>query len=182
MLTNQLMVSDNALALIVVDVNQYRATEECFRETIGEYLEVLYERNSKVYVIVVMSKGDQQSDPEREIRMEFADHVNRCVGRFRKLRQSHVRRMKKSLETVEQSQYELCAERLGFLLAQSITVREGVVLTSSKTYEGVGDLWHLLGQLSEDRDLLPSIAVQLPASWIAIWLVGRHRRSLVFLM
>ena len=168
MLTNQLMVSDNALALIVVDVNQYKATEECFRETIGEYLEVLYERNSKAYVIIVMSKVDQLSDSEHDIRMEFADHVSRCVGRFLNLRQLHVRRMKKSLETVELSQYELCAERLRFLLAQSITVREDVVLTSSAIYEGVGDLWRLLGKLSEDPELLPSIAAQLPASWVAL--------------
>ena len=167
-LTNQLMVSDNAFALIVVDVSQYQLTDECFRDNIGEYLELLFERNSKAYAIIVMSKVDQLSDSEHNIRMKFDSHVNSRVGRFLNLRQRRVRLLERSLENVDQLHYEFCAERLRFLHAQSITVREDVVLTSSASYKGVGELWNLLGQLSENVDLISSIEAHLPASWVAV--------------
>ena len=174
MLTNQLMISDSALALIVVDISQYKLTEECFRENIGGYLEILCERNSKAYVIVVMSKVDQLSDSEHDVSTKIGNHVNICVGRYLNFRQMHVRQVENSLKSGDQSHNELYAENLRFLEAQRITVREDIVVTSSATYEGVRDLWSLLGQLCEDLDLIPSVEAQLPASWVAVedYLVG----------
>jgi hypothetical protein len=165
MLTNQLMVSESALVLIVVDVKWYEATEERFYEAIGRYLEILYERNSKAHVIIVMSKVDGWWDRRRMKRKQCVHHINTCVSRFVNARQSHISGLRKSPETIATSRD---AERVRFLLSQSITMHKGPVLTSAKTLNGVGDLRRLLGTLSEDSDLLPTITEQLPASWVAI--------------
>ena len=48
MLSNQLMVSDNLLALI----SRYQFTAQCFHCNIGDFLQVLYERNSRAQLLL----------------------------------------------------------------------------------------------------------------------------------
>ena len=96
MLTNQLMVSDNfySLALIVIDCSRYQFTAQCFHCNIGDFLQVLYERNSRAHVAVVVSKVDLMVDMSREeMSRKWNEHLHTHLRQFLEIRRVQIKRI-----------------------------------------------------------------------------------------
>ena len=169
MLTNQLMVSDNSLALIVVDGSLYQFTAQCFRCNIGDFLQTLYERNSRAHVAVVVSKVDLMVDMSREeMSRKWNEHLHTRLRQFLEIRQVQIKRMAATIAAGDSHKNKFVSERLQFLESQQITVEEKVILTSAATHEGVVSLKDRLRQLCGDERLLPSLHTDLPSSWVTV--------------
>ena len=169
MLTNQLMVSDNSLALIVVDGSLYQFTAQCFRCNIGDFLQILYERNSRAHVAVVVSKVDLMVDMSREeMSRKWNEHLHTRLCQFLEIRQVQIKRMAATIAAGDSHENKFVSERLQFLESQQITVEEKVILTSAATLEGVVSLKDRLRQLCGDERLLPSLHTDLPSSWVTV--------------
>ena len=169
MLTNQLMVSDNSLALIVVDGSLYQFTAQCFRCHIGDFLQILYERNSRAHVAVVVSKVDLMANMSREeMSRKWNEHLHARLRQFLEIRQVQIKRMAATIAAGDSHENKYVSERLQFLKSQQITVEEKVILTSAATLEGVVSLKDRLRQLCGDERLLPSLHTELPSSWVTV--------------
>ena len=169
MLTNQLMVSDNLLALIVVDGSLYQFTAQCFRCNIGDFLQTLYERNSRAHVAVVVSKVDLTADMSREeMSRKWNEHLHTRLRQFRDIRQVQIKRMAATIAACDSHENKFVSERLQFLESQRITVEGKVILTSAATHEGVVSLKDRLRKLCGDERLLPSLHTDLPSSWVTV--------------
>ena len=168
MLTNQLMVSDNALALIVVDSSRYDFSEHCFRQNVGDFLEVLYERNTRARVVFVVSKVDEMSRPRQEINAKWNEHLATRLAEFLKMREDQINRMAGIAAPDGKDQSDYLTVNLQFLRLQQITIEKKAVVTSAATYEGVEALKSLLEMLSQDVTLLPSLEARVPESWATV--------------
>ena len=169
MLTNQLMVSDNSLALIVVDGSLYQFTAQCFHYNIGDFLQTLYERNSRAHVAVVVSKVDLMVDMSREeMSRKWNEHLHTRLRQFLEIRQVQIKRMAATIAAGDSHENKYVSERLQFFESQRITVEEKVILTSAATHEGVVSLKDRLRQLCVDERLLPSLHTELPSSWVTV--------------
>ena len=169
MLTNQLMVSDNSLALIVVDGSLYQFTAQCFRCYIGDFLQILYERNSRAHVAVVVSKVDLMANMSREeMSRKWNEHLHTRLRQFLEIRQVQIKRMAATIAASDSRENKYVSEHLQFLKSQQITVEEKVILTSAATLEGVVSLKDRLRQLCVDERLLPSLHTELPSSWVTV--------------
>ncbi|XP_062509684.1 uncharacterized protein LOC134185822 [Corticium candelabrum] len=163
------MVSDNSLALIVVDGSLYQFTAQCFRCNIGDFLQILYERNSRAHVAVVVSKVDLMVDMSREeMSRKWKEHLHTRLRQFLEIRQVQIKRMAATIATGDSHENKYVSERLQFLRSQQITVEEKVILTSAATHEGVVSLKDRLRQLCGDERLLPSLHTDLPSSWVTV--------------
>ena len=58
LLTNQLLVSDKPVNVVVVDCSQYKLSEESFLQHVGHYLQMILERCSLGVVLTVFTKAD----------------------------------------------------------------------------------------------------------------------------
>ncbi|XP_062519561.1 malignant fibrous histiocytoma-amplified sequence 1 homolog [Corticium candelabrum] len=169
MLTNQLMVSDNSLTLIVVDGSLYQFTAQCFCCNIGDFLQILYERNTRAHVAVVVSKVDLMVDMSREeMSRKWNEHLHTRLRQFLEIRQVQMKRMAATIAVGDSHENKFVSERLQFLESQRITVDEKVILTSAATHEGVVSLKDRLRQLCGDERLLPSLHTELPSSWVTV--------------
>ena len=169
MLTNQLMVSDNSLALIVVDSSLYQFTAQCFRCNIGDFLQILYERNSRAHVAVVVSKVDLMVDMSREeMSRKWNEHLHTHLCQFLEIRQFQIKRMDATIAASDSHENKYVSKRLQFFETQQITVEERVILTSAATHEGVVSLKDRLRELCGDERLLPSLHTELPSSWVTV--------------
>ena len=169
MLTNQLMVSDNSLALIVIDCSLYQFTAQCFRCHIGDFLQTLYERNSRAHVAIVVSKVDLMVDMSREeMSRKWNEHLHTRLRQFLEIRQVQIKRMTATIAAGDSHENKYVSERLQFFESQQITVEETVILTSAATHEGVVSLKDRLRQLCVDERLLPSLHTELPSSWVTV--------------
>ena len=169
MLTNQLMVSDNSLAIIVIDGSLYQFTAQCFRCNIGDFLQTLYERNSRAHVAVVVSKVDLMVDMSREeMSRKWNEHVHTRLRQFLKIRQVQIKRMAATIAAGDSHENKYVSKRLQFFESQLITVEERVILTSAATHEGVVSLKDRLRELCADESLLPSLHTELPSSWVTV--------------
>ena len=168
-LTNQLFISDNSLALIVIDCSLYQFTAQCFRRNIGDFLQVLYERNSRAHVAVVVSKVDLMVDMSREeMSRKWNEHLHTRLLQFLGIRQVQIKRMAATIAAGDSHENKYVSERLQFFEFQRITVEEKVILTSATTHEGVVSLKDRLKELCGDERLLPSLHTELPSSWVTV--------------
>ena len=169
MLTNQLMVSDNSLALIVVDGSRYQFTAQCFHSNIGNFLQVLYERNSRSHVAIVVSKVDLMVDMSREEMIKkWNEHLHTCLHQFLEIRRVQIKRMAASIAASDSRKSKYVLKCLQFFESQQITVEETVMVTSAATHEGVVSLKDRLRELCVDESLLPSLHTELPSSWVTV--------------
>ncbi|XP_062511378.1 malignant fibrous histiocytoma-amplified sequence 1 homolog [Corticium candelabrum] len=166
MLTNQLFISDNSLVLIVVDSNQYKFTQQCFRQNIADFLQVVYDRNSRAHIAIVVSKVDLMVDMSREeMSRKWNEHLHTCLRQFLKIRQAEIDGMAAASDFPKK---KYVSERLQFFDLQQITVEKNVLLTSAATHEGVVSVKDRLGELYCDERLLPSLHTKLPSSWVTV--------------
>ena len=169
MLTNQLFISDNSLVLIVVDSNQYKFTQQCFRQNIADFLQVVYDRNSRAHIAIVVSKVDLMVDTSREeMSRKWSEHLHTRLRQFLKIRQAEIDRMKRIIATGGSPKNKYVSERLHFFDFQRITVEENVLLTSAATHEGVVSVKVHLRQLCCNERLMPSLHTKLPSSWVTV--------------
>ena len=166
MLTNQLFISDNSLVLIVVDSDQYKFTQQCFRQNIADFLQVVYDRNSRAHIAIVVSKVDLMVDMSREeMSRKWNEHLHTCLHEFLENRQAEIDGMAAAGDSPKN---KYVSERLQFFNFQRITVEENVILTSAATHKGVVSLKDRLRNLSSDKRLLPSLHTELPSSWVTV--------------
>ena len=59
LLTNQLLVSDKSVNVVVVDSSEYKLNEEYFRQHVGHYIQMILERCRLGVVLTVFTKADQ---------------------------------------------------------------------------------------------------------------------------
>ncbi|XP_062511335.1 malignant fibrous histiocytoma-amplified sequence 1 homolog [Corticium candelabrum] len=169
MLTNQLFISDNSLVLIVVDSSQYKFTQQCFRRNIADFLQVVYDRNSRAHIAIVVSKVDLMVDMSREeMSRKWSEHLYTCLRQFLKIRQAEIDQMKRIIATGDSPKNKYVSERLHFFDFQRITVEENVLLTSASTHEGVVSVKNCLRDLCGNERLLPSLHTKLPSSWVTV--------------
>ncbi|XP_062500476.1 malignant fibrous histiocytoma-amplified sequence 1 homolog [Corticium candelabrum] len=169
MLTNQLFISDNSLVLIVVDSNQYKFTQQCFRQNIADFLQVVYDRNSRAHIAIVVSKVDLMVDTSREeMSRKWSEHLHTRLRQFLKIRQAEIDRMKRIIATGGSPKNKYVSERLHFFDFQRITVEENVLLTSAATHEGVVSVKVHLRELCGNERLMPSLHTELPSSWVTV--------------
>ncbi|XP_062511345.1 malignant fibrous histiocytoma-amplified sequence 1 homolog [Corticium candelabrum] len=168
MLTNQLFISDNSLVLIVVDSNQYKFTQQCFRQNIADFLQVVYDRNSRAHIAIVVSKVDLMVDMSRdEMSRKWSKHLDTCLRQFLKIRQAEIDRTKRIIAAGDFPN-KYISERLHFFDFQRITVEKNVLLTSAATHEGVVSVKNHLRELCGNERLLPSLHTELPLSWVTV--------------
>ncbi|XP_062519948.1 malignant fibrous histiocytoma-amplified sequence 1 homolog isoform X2 [Corticium candelabrum] len=149
--------------------NQLMFTAQCFRCNIGDFLQTLYERNSRAHVAVVVSKVDLMVDMSREeMSRKWNEHLHTRLRQFREIRQVQIKRMSATIAASDSHENKFVSERLQFLESQQITVEEKVILTSAATFEGVVSLKHRLRKLCGDERLLPSLHTDLPSSWVTV--------------
>ena len=167
MLTNQLFISDNSLVLIVVDSSQYKFAQQCFRQNIADFLQVVYDRNSRAHIAIVVSKVDLMVDISREeMSRKWSEHLHTCLHEFLENRQAEIGRMKQMAAGDSPSKY--VSERVHFFDFQRITVEENVLFTSALTHEGVVSVKNRLRELCGNERLLPSLHTELPSSWVTV--------------
>ena len=168
MLTNQLFISDNSLVLIVVDGSQYKFTQQCFRQNIADFLQVVYDRNSRAHIAIVVSKVDLIVDMSREeMSRKWNKHLHTCLHEFLENRQAETDRMKRIMTAGDFPNKDV-SERLQFFDFQRITVGENVLLTSAATHEGVVSVKNHVRELCGNERLLPSLHTELPLSWVTV--------------
>ncbi|XP_062511401.1 uncharacterized protein LOC134187305 [Corticium candelabrum] len=169
MLTNQLFISDNSLVLIVVDSNQYKFTQQCFRQNIADFLQVVYDRNSRAHIAIVVSKVDLMVDMSREeMSRKWSEHLDTCLRQFLKIRRAEIDRMKEIVAAGDSPKNKYVSERLHFFDFQRISVDKNVLLTSASTHEGMVSVKNRLRELCGNAKLLPSLHTELPSSWVTV--------------
>ena len=169
MLTNQLFISDNSLVLIVVDSSQYKFTQQCFRQNIADFLQVVYDRNSRAHIAIVVSKVDLMVDMSREeMSRKWNEHLHTCLHQFLKIRQAEIDRMKRNVAAGGSPKNKYISHHLHFFDFQQITVGKNVILTSAATHEGVVSVKVYLRELCGNERLLPSLHTELPLSWVTV--------------
>ena len=156
-------------ALIVVDGSLYQFTAQCFRCNIEDFLQILYERNSRAYVAVVVSKVDLMADMSREeTSRKWNEHLHTHLCQFLEIRQIKIKKMAATIAVGDSHENKYMSERLQFFKSQRITVEEKVILTSAATHKRVLSLKDRLRELCGDERLLPSLHTELPSSWVTV--------------
>ena len=97
MLTNQLMVSDNSLVLIIIDGGQYQFTSHCFCYNIDDFLQACMRKTADLIAIVV-SKVDQMVKMSRdEMSRKWNEHLYTCLHQFLEIRRDQIKQMEAAI-------------------------------------------------------------------------------------
>ena len=156
LLTNQLLVSDKSVNVVVVDSSEYKLNEEYFRQHVGHYIQMILERCRLGVVLTVFTKADQLCAATD--RTAVGQHYVKCVRAMLQLRE----------QQMKQHGMQSTGSRLSsFLTHQNVKIREKVLFVSSLTLEGLDQLYKRLEEVTSTATLLPTLEAEVPETWLA---------------
>ena len=156
LLTNQLLVSDKSVNVVVVDSSEYKLNEEYFRQHVGHYIQMILERCRLGVVMTVFTKADQLCAATD--RTAVGQHYRKCVRAMLQLREQQMK------------QHDMQSTGSGlrsFLTHQNVEIREEVLFVSSLTLEGLDQLYKRLEEATSTATLLPTLKAEVPETWLA---------------
>jgi hypothetical protein len=154
LLTNQLLVSDKSVNVVVVDASQYQLSDQCFRQHIGHYMQMILERCTLAVILTVFTKADLV--PAKADRVAIRQHYGECVKAM-----LHLREQQKKSQDAELTRKSSSM----FLNNQKVDVREEVLFVSSLTLEGLDELYKTLEEVTSSATLLPTVEAKVPETW-----------------
>ena len=156
LLTNQLLVSDKSVNVVVVDSSEYKLNEEYFRQHVGHYIQMILERCRLGVILTVFTKADQVCAATD--RTAVRQHYMKCVRAMLQLRE----------QQMKQHGMQSTGRGLSsFLTHQNVEIREEVLFVSSLTLEGLDQLYKRLEEVTSTATLLPTLEAEVPETWLA---------------
>ena len=156
LLTNQLLVSDKIVNVVVVDSSEYKLNEEYFRQHVGHYIQMILERCRLGVILTVFTKADQLCAATD--RTAVRQHYVKCVRAMVQLRE----------QQMKQHGMQSTGRGLSsFLTHQNVEIREEVLFVSSLTLEGLDQLYKRLEESTSTATLLPTLEAAVPETWLA---------------
>ena len=156
LLTNQLLVSDKSVNVVVVDSSEYKLNEEYFRQHVGHYIQMILERCRLGVVLTVFTKADQLYAATD--RTAVVQHYVKCVRAMLQLREQQMKQ-----HGMQSTSNSLSV----FLSHQNVEIREEVLFVSSLTLEGLDQLYKRLEEVTSTATLLPTLEAEVPETWLA---------------
>ena len=156
LLTNQLLVSDKSVNVVVVDSSEYKLNEEYFRQHVGHYIQMILERCRLGVILTVFTKADQLCAATD--RTAVGQHYVKCVRAMLQLREQQMKQH--GMQSTSNSLYS-------FLSHQNVEIREEVLFVSSLTLEGLDQLYKRLEEVTSTATLLPTLEAEVPETWLA---------------
>jgi hypothetical protein len=154
LLTNQLLVSNKSVNVVVVDASQYQLTEHCFRQHIAHYMQMILQHCTLAVILTVFTKADLV--PAKADRVAIRQHYGECVKAM-----LHLREQQKKSQDAELTRKSSSM----FLNNQKVDVREEVLFVSSLTLEGLDELYKTLEEVTSSATLLPTVEAKVPETW-----------------
>ena len=156
LLTNQLLVSDKSVNVVVVDSSEYKLNEEYFRQHVGHYIQMILERCRLGVVMTVFTKADQLCAATD--RTAVRQHYRKCVRAMLQLREQQMK---------QHGMQSTSSSLSSFLSHQNVEIREEVLFVSSLTLEGLDQLYKRLEEVTSTATLLPTLEAEVPETWLA---------------
>jgi GTPase SAR1 family protein len=155
LLSNQLLVSDKSVNLVVVDVSEYKSSEKYFREHVGHYIQMILERCRLGAVLTVFTKADLL--PSDTDRSEVLRHYVLCLEEMLSKREQQ---MKQYAMQSKGSDHSV------FLAQQNVEITQDVIFVSSLKLEGFDQLYKKLEEISSTDCLRPTLEAVVPETWV----------------
>ena len=156
LLTNQLLVSDKSVNVVVVDSSEYKLNEDYFRQHVGHYIQMILERCRLGVILTVFTKADQLCAAAD--RSAVRQHYVKCVRGMLQLREQQMKQ-----HGMQSTSNSLSS----FLSHQNVEIREEVLFVSSLTLEGLDQLYMRLEEVTSTATLLPMLEAEVPETWLA---------------
>ena len=157
LLTNQLLVSDKSVNVVVVDSSEYKLNEEYFRQNVGHYIQMILERCRLGVVLSVFTKADQLCAATD--RTAVRQHYVKCMRGMLQLREQQMK---------QHGMQSTSSSLSSFLSHQNVVIREEVLFVSSLTLEGLDQLYKRLEEVTSTATLLPILEAEVPETWLAL--------------
>ncbi|XP_019614112.1 PREDICTED: malignant fibrous histiocytoma-amplified sequence 1 homolog [Branchiostoma belcheri] len=178
-LTHQLFLTQGALNLLTVNLQEYRCSEECYTQAVGFWLDTLNARVPGAVVTIVGSKMDLCSSTEIEKKTkDIQERFTQQHAFWQRTIQQQIDKLQGSANGgTDRGEIAQQIERTRQLLTRPLRLTGVHCVSSAEPSSGLDSLVAHIMDTTNNTDLFPTLRRILPKTWVEFERLLRNLRD-----